>query len=145
MTPRQAIAFVRRHGVVLEGAVGPVPSLAQAIAGEPIRGNWWTHPRGREIFALTRAVRNSDEVLVCRVVCGKITYVHRRLWPALVRVAKRLPRKHLAQVQELHTPSGRHVTKEVAFPTWVSSEVLRAAPRIPEDTALSKLGPWCSK
>jgi hypothetical protein len=144
VTPRQAIAFVRKHGVVLEAAAGPVPSLAHAVAGEPIRGNWWAHPRSHEIFALTRAVRDSDEVLVCRVVGGKITYVHRRLWPALIRVANRLPRKHLAQLQEFHTASGRHVTKEVAFPKWVSPEVSRAAARVPEDDALSKLGPWCS-
>jgi hypothetical protein len=89
-------------------------------------------------------VRDSDEVLVCRAVGGKITYVHRRLWPALVRVAKRLPRKHLAQLQELHTASGRHVTKEVAFPTWVPPKVLRAAPRVPENTALARLGSWCA-
>ncbi len=67
MTPRQAIAVVRKHGVVLEAAAGPVPSLAHAVAGEPLRGNWWAHPRSREIFALTRAVRDSDEVLVCCV------------------------------------------------------------------------------
>ena len=144
MTPRQAIAFVRKHGVVLEAAAGPVPSLANAIAGEPIRGNWWGHLRGREIFALTRAVRDSDDVLVCRVVAGKITYVHRRLWPALARVAKRLPRKQLAKIQELHTATGRHVTKIVPFPKWVPAAVLRAAARVSEDDALAMLGPWCS-
>lgn len=143
VTPREAIAFVRRHGVVLESAAGPVPSLAHAVAGEPIRGSWWAHHRGREIFALTRVVRDSDDVLVCRAVGGKITYVHRRLWPALVRVAERLPRKHLAQVQEIHTASGRHVIKEVAFPKWVSPAVSRAASRMREDGALSRLGPWC--
>jgi hypothetical protein len=89
-------------------------------------------------------VRDSDEVLVCRVVGGKITYVHRRLWPALVCIAKRLPRKHLAQVREFHTASGRHVTKEVAFPKWVSQEVSREASRVSEEAALSKFGPWCS-
>jgi hypothetical protein len=144
VTLRQAIAFVRRHGVVLEAAAGPVPSLARAVAGEPIRGSWWAHPRSHEIFAITRGVRDSDEVLVCRVVGGKITYVHRRLWPALVRVAKRLPREYLAQIREFHTASGRHVTKEVAFPKWVSAQLSRAALRVPEDVALSRLGPWCS-
>lgn len=143
MTPRQAIAFVRKHGVVLEAAAGPVPSLAHAVAGEPTRGSWWAHPRGREIFALTRAVRDSEDVLVCRVVGGKVTYVHRRLWPALVRVAKRIPRKHLAQIKEVHTSSGRHVIKEVPFPTWVPADVLRAASHVREEAARSQLGPWC--
>ncbi len=121
-----------------------MPSLASAIAGEPIRGSWWAHPRSHEIFEITRAVRDSGEVLVCRLVEGKITYVHRRLWPALVRAAGRLPRKRLARVQELHAASGRHVTKEVAFPKWVPREVSREASRLGEDTALSRLGDWCS-
>src|SRR5213082_1964679 len=105
MTARQALAFVRTHGIVLESARGRVPSLADAIAGAPVRGGWWSHPKGREIFAITRAVRNSDDVLVCRLVDGKITFVHRRLWAALVRAAKRFATDRLAQVREVHTPS----------------------------------------
>ena len=38
MTSRQALAFIRKHGVVLEAAHGPVPSLgiiALPPAGEP--------------------------------------------------------------------------------------------------------------
>jgi hypothetical protein len=117
VTPRQAAAFVRKHGVVLESAAGPVPSLAVAIAGGPIRGNWWSHPRSHEIFELTQAIRGHDDVLVCRLVNGKVTFVHRRLWPALVCAAKRFPRGHLAQVHEVHTASGRHVAKDVPFPS----------------------------
>src|SRR5881409_390638 len=103
MTPHQAVDFVRKHGVVLEAASGPVPSLAQAVAGAPIRGNWWAHPRSQEIFALTRAVRDSSDVLVCRLVDGKITYVHRRMWPALVSLAGRFSKQRLAAVKEIHT------------------------------------------
>jgi hypothetical protein len=78
MTSRQALAFIRTHGVVLEGAQGPVPSLVEVIAGEPVRGSWWSHPKSHEIFAVTRAMRASDDVLVCRLIKGKITFVHRR-------------------------------------------------------------------
>jgi hypothetical protein len=139
VTPRQALAFVRKHGVVLEAARGPVPSLADAIAGEPIRGSWWSHSRGQEIFALTRAVRDSDQVLVCRLVHGKITYVHRRLWPAVIRAAERFPRADLAQVSEVHTSTGRHLKKTIAFPKWVPAEISRAAARLDEPKALAAL------
>ena len=122
MTAREALAFIRKHGVVLESARGPVPSLAQVIAGEPVRGSWWSHPKSREIFAVTRAVRDSDDVLVCRLIDGKITFVHRRLWPALVRVADRLPSVRLSQLREVHTRSGRHVTTEVTVPRLGSVE-----------------------
>ena len=58
----QALAFV------LESASGPVPSLAAAIVGAPIRGSWWGHPQSQQIFKVTRAVRASKAVLVCRVI-----------------------------------------------------------------------------
>jgi hypothetical protein len=139
MSPRQALAFVRKHGVVLEAARGPVPSLADAIAGEAVRGSWWSHPRSQEIFQITRVVRDSEEVLVCRLVEGKITYVHRRLWPAVVRLAKRFPRKNLAQVREVHTATGSHVTRTVAFPRWVPAEVTKEAARLAEPEAVVAL------
>ena len=137
------MAFVRKHGIVLEAAAGPVPSLAQEVAGGPIRGNWWAHPQGREIFQLTRLVRDSEDVLVCRLIGGKITLVHRRLWAPLVRAAHRFPRKRLAQVFEVHTASGRHVTKAAAFPKWVTDEVSAEAARLSEKDAVLMLGSWC--
>jgi hypothetical protein len=36
-------------------------------------GSWWGHAKGHEIFWLTRAVRDSGDVLVCRLVGGKVT------------------------------------------------------------------------
>ena len=143
MTPRQAAAFVRKHGVALESAAGPVPSLAVAIAGGPIRGSWWAHPKSHEIFELTQTIRCRQDVLVCRLVNGRVTFVHRRLWPALVSAAKRFPRRQLAQVREVHTISGRHIAKEVAFPKWVPAEVTAEASLLPEEDAVRQLGDWC--
>ena len=142
MTARQALAFIRKQGVVLEAARGPGTSLVEAIAGEPVRGRWWSHPKSHEIFAVTRAIRDSDDVLVCRLIKGKITFVHRRMWPALVRVAGRLPSRTLSQVREVHTSSGRHVTKEVPFPDWVPSSVRAAARRLSEEAALAEFAAW---
>ncbi len=140
MTGRAALAFIRKHGVVLESARGEVPCLAERIAGGRMRGSWWAHPRSHEIFALTRYVRESDEVLVCRLVRGRITFVHRRLWPALVRLANRLPTDSLAKVREIHTASGRHRTELVPFPGWVPSGVREAAGHMSEEAALAQLG-----
>lgn len=137
LTPRQALAFVRKHGLVLEAAQGPVPSLAEAIAAEPIQGSWWSHPKSNAIFVVTRAVRDSEDVLVCRLIKGKVTFVHRRLWPALVKVANRFPSDQLSRISEVHTSSGRHVIKEVAFPDWVPSNVHAAARKLSEKSALA--------
>jgi hypothetical protein len=50
MTSRQARNYVKQCGIALESARGPVPSLAEAIAGEPIRGSWWGHRKAHQIF-----------------------------------------------------------------------------------------------
>ena len=142
MTPRQALAFVRKHGVVLESAQGPVPSLAEAIAGGPIRGGWWAHPSGHLIFEVTRAVRDSERVLVCRLVQGKVTFVHERVWPALVRLAPRFRRASLARISEVHTSSGRHAVQSAPFPKWVPPRVHAAGARLSEAQARRALGTW---
>jgi hypothetical protein len=64
--------------MVLQAARGPVLSLANTIAGENIRGSWWGHPKSGEIFRAARAVCENPEVLVCKLVDNKVTYVHRR-------------------------------------------------------------------
>jgi hypothetical protein len=140
MTPKQAVAFVQTHGIVLESAHGPVPNLAEAVAGEPIRGGWWKHPKGKDIFAATRAVRDSSTVLVCRLVDGKVTYIHRRFWPALVRLAEKLSKESVAAIQEDHTASGRHRVVERPFPSWVPPEVIVAANELSEEEAVALLG-----
>ena len=66
MTPLQALRFVAKHGVVLEAARGAVPSLLEAALGHRPRGSWWGHPRGKQFFWLTRAVRQSPDAFSVR-------------------------------------------------------------------------------
>src|SRR5215471_20192594 len=135
MTNRQALDFVERTGIVLQAARGPVPSLAAAIAGRPIRGSWWAHPKSREIFRILSSVSESPDVLVCKLIDGRVTYVHRRLWPALVKLASRFPTERLAQVSNEHTERGSHVSRSLPFPAWVSREVLDESRRLSIETA----------
>jgi hypothetical protein len=139
-----ALAFVREHGVVLLAAKGPAPRLTEAIIGEPIKGSWWAHPRSHFIFRMLNGVTTSADVLACRIIDGKVTLVHRRLWPALVRIAGRLPSDHLAQVHEEHTASGRHIRRDVPFPQWVPDDVTKAARAMGEQEAIAALGAWLS-
>jgi hypothetical protein len=141
-TAADAFAFVRREGIVLQSARGAVPSLAEFVAGERIRGSWWGHAKGHAIFAAAEHVTASGEVLVCRLVDGKITYVHRRLWPALVRLAARLPKDALTQVSEEHTASGKHVRHLTPFPDWVPADVLGAAAALSDSEARRELAAW---
>ena len=63
----QALAFIERHGVVLVSAQGALPRLTEAIAGEPIRGSWWGHAKGREIFRALNAVYESPDVVALKL------------------------------------------------------------------------------
>ena len=144
MTGREALAFVRERGVVLISARGPVPTLVAEILREWPAGSWWAHPQGRHVFRVLQAVTESAQVLVCRLVGGKLTLVHRRLWPALVRVAPCFPPASLAQVRQVHTASGRHVNELNPYPTWVPAGLHRRATRLGEAQARAALGPWAS-
>lgn len=137
---KRALDFVKRHGVVLVSARGAVPSLVEAIVGEPVRGSWWAHPKGHTIYRVLEAVCDSPQVLVCRLVGGKVTLVHRRLWPALVRLAGALPRSGLAAVRQEHTERGSHRAVRTPYPRWVPEDVLRRGGRMRREAAERALG-----
>ena len=139
MTLKQAVAWVKEQGVVLESARGPIANLADQIAGEPVSGRWWGHPKGHQIFGLLRGVRSAPEVLVCRLVDGKVTFVHRRLWPALVRLAPLIGTDRLSKIEERHTKKGRHEVRETAFPSWVPADILAMAEKLSEGRARGQL------
>jgi hypothetical protein len=144
VTPKEAIELVERHGVLLQSARGPVPSLAEAIAGGPIRGSWWSHPKAREIFGASEVLGDHPDVLVCKLVEGKVTFVHRRLWPALVKLSPRFSKAQLAKVWNEHTPSGAHRARRKAFPSWVPADVMRESAALSVPVAEELLAPWLS-
>ncbi|MDB4980997.1 MAG: hypothetical protein JWM82_1749 [Myxococcales bacterium] len=84
-TDEPLIAAIAAHGLLLLQD----PELANAVAllaGQTVRGSWWAHPRANAFYeALTRVEAHPD-VLAAKLVAGKVTFVHRRLWPALLAV-----------------------------------------------------------
>jgi hypothetical protein len=139
MNAKQALAWVEECGIAVESARARVPSLVQMVVGEPVRGSWWAHPKGNEILRLSRSIRTSPDILVCRLLDGKITYIHRRLWPAVARLARRFSKQRLAAVKEVHTPTGKHKLLVTPFPKWVPQEILRDAQKLTEKEAASQL------
>jgi len=65
-----------------------LPSVVSCVVGGPIRGSWWSHPRGREIYALLQQLEAHEDVLSAKLVDKKVTFVHRRLWPAFLSIAR---------------------------------------------------------
>jgi hypothetical protein len=80
-------------------------------------------------------------VPVCRVD-GKVTYIHRRLWPALVKLASRFQKEQLAKVWNEHTRTGTHRSRRMPFPDWVPSEVMAQAQRLSLAEAEQILSEW---
>lgn len=130
------------HGMLLESARGPLPNVAELVAGEPIRGSWWAHPDSHAIFDAINELADSPDVVRMRLVNGKVTLVHRRVWPALIRVADSFPAARLAALHEEHTASGAHRVREQAFPDWVPDIVMQQARYLSEEQAFAGL-PAC--
>jgi hypothetical protein len=139
MNADAALAFVRRHGIVLVSAKGPAPRLTEAIAGEPIKGSWWGHSKGHQIFAVLQKLEDSPDILVCRLIAGRVTFVHRRLWPAIVKLANQFKPDQIARIRQEHTASGKHVNHLTAYPTWVPAEILEEATHLSTQEAESLL------
>jgi hypothetical protein len=133
------------HGMLLQSARGPIPNIAELVAGEPVAGSWWGHPRNHQIFDALQALNESPDVVRLRLVRGKVTLVHRRLWPALVRIADHLDPRQLAALHEEHTASGAHRVHEEPFPGWVPDDVTTAAHDRSSEDAWAQLPPSLRK
>jgi len=142
MATVDVMATLIEHGMLLESARGPLPSAAEIVAGEPIKGSWWGHPRGHDIYAALNALDESPDVVRLRLVNGKVTLVHRRLWAALARAADRFTPRQLAALHEEHTAGGAHRVVDQPFPEWVPADVLASAADLTLGEAIAQL-PEC--
>ncbi len=123
------VRLVEKHGLMLASARGPIPNVAEAVAGAPIIGGWWAHPKGKAIFAALSEIDDSDDIRCFKLIDGKITFVHRRMWPGLVRLGRdgAIAVERLAAVQQEHLPTGEHRNFVTVFPDWVDDATARAA------------------
>jgi hypothetical protein len=96
------LARLREHGLLLQQD-RRLPDIATAIAGEPIRGSWWAHPRAHAIFDCLGEIERHPDTLATKLVAGKVTFVHRRLWPAVLAVGTgRAPWQFLGLSADAH-------------------------------------------
>jgi len=93
------LAVIQERGLLL--LQDPtLPCLVTHVAGRPVRGSWWAHPEGGAIYAIASALEQHPDVLVTKLVLGKVTFVHRRLVPALVAVGSARSAWQLADLPE---------------------------------------------
>jgi hypothetical protein len=82
-----ALAALERHGLLLLQDAKR-PSLATLVAGAPVHGSWWSHASGKSIYATAEALDDAGVATTAKLIDGKVTFVHRRLWPALVAIGR---------------------------------------------------------
>jgi hypothetical protein len=134
-------ALLEEQGVLLESAHGPIPNVAQLVAGERIAGSWWGHPAHHEIFEAINQLADSPDVARMRLVTNKVTLVHRRLWPALLRLSAGFGESALLVVGQEHSGSGAHRATSTPLHDWVSGDVVLAAAGLSEADAMDMLPP----
>jgi hypothetical protein len=58
----------------------------EILTGEPPRGSWWSHPHANAIYDRLQVVERNPDIAFVKLIAGKVTMVHRTLWPALLGV-----------------------------------------------------------
>jgi hypothetical protein len=78
-----AVNSLQRYSFLL-ASDAKLPNVATIVTGEQIRGSWWKHPLSTTIWDVLNRVDAHPDTLVTKLVSGKVTFVHRALWPAVV-------------------------------------------------------------
>jgi len=63
-----------------------LPSVCTLITGAPLRCSWWSHPLAQTIFQVNQKLEDHPDVLLTKLVSGKVTFVHRDLWPEVLAI-----------------------------------------------------------
>lgn len=84
---RSSLAHLKARGLLMLHDA-QLPSVSAMVAGGPIRGSWWGHPLGGSIFMVAERLADHRDVMICKLVGSKVTYVHCGLWPDLLAVAR---------------------------------------------------------
>jgi hypothetical protein len=85
MTSEDLLERLRELDLLLD-TDAKFPSIAGYIVGGEVHGSWWAHPQSHEVFRVANALRDHADVLTIKLISGKVTMVHRPLWPAIVAI-----------------------------------------------------------
>jgi hypothetical protein len=62
------------------------PSVTGLTVGGTGGRSWWAHPQAKQMYGLSCALRDHPDVLMVKLIAGKVTFIHRPLWPAIVAI-----------------------------------------------------------
>jgi len=84
---KRVFTALKKYGLLLLND-SALPNLCRLAVGERVRGSWWAHPRAQEIFQVYDALEDHPDVLIMKLISGKVTYIHRALWPQVVAIGR---------------------------------------------------------
>ena len=64
-----------------------IPDVRTLITGRTSKGSWWADDAAHEIFRINGMLEDHPHVVITRLISGKVTFVHRELWPRLLAIA----------------------------------------------------------
>lgn len=117
--------FQRLLGYLEQKGLLSLQDLMTFACGEPIVGPWSMHPAAPKVFHLGVGLSRHPDVALAKLLSGRFTFVHRRLWNALFAVgaarepwqmhglsesAQALLRKTDREPQPGRDPSARELT-----------------------------------
>ncbi len=102
------LSQLKKFGVLLESD-HRLPNVCTLVAGEAMRGSWWSHPLSHHIFAVNEQLEDNPDVLITKLISGKVTFVHRQLWRPLTAIGKA---REDWQMKNLTAPA-RHLLKQL--------------------------------
>jgi hypothetical protein len=62
------------------------PSVTGLTVGDTGGRSWWAHPHAKQMYGLSCGLRDHPDVLLVKLISGKVTFIHRPLWPAIVAI-----------------------------------------------------------
>jgi len=81
-----ALEHLDERGLVLDSDP-KLPSVPSLVVERTVRGSWWADPEVHLIHRLGSRFTGHEDVLHVVLVSGKLTCLHKRLWPAFLAVA----------------------------------------------------------
>jgi hypothetical protein len=118
---RRTLAALAEHGLLFEQD-RELASVVALVTGAAPRTSWWSHPRGRLVFAVLARLAEHEDVLFTKLLARKVTLVHRRLWPALLAVARA---RDGWQMRGLSAAARRLLARSAAGPVEASGKAVR--------------------
>lgn len=82
---KTALQTLKRVGFLME-TDACLPSVSGLIAGEVVSGSWWSHEAAQRIFSTLGQLEDHRDVIFTKLISGKVTLVHRKLWSEIFAI-----------------------------------------------------------